>query len=238
LSVALEVTDLTAGWGSVVILEHVSVQAREGGFISILGANGAGKTTLLRTIMGQTRIHGGSIAAFGEPIARKRTYEIVGHGVVLVPDDRGLVPFMTVEDNLRMGLDVGVRSAAGVSITREYIDELFPILQNRGKQLAGSLSGGEQQALAVARALLMQPRCLLLDEPSHGLSPNLIDRMFETLQRIREDLALTVVLVEQLVEVALRLSEFVYVLDRGRIVREGAAELLKTETDLHTAYLG
>jgi branched-chain amino acid transport system ATP-binding protein len=232
----LEIMHLSAYYGDMQVLFDVSLEVRRGEVVTIVGANGAGKTSLLRSISGVMPEVEGEISFEGEPIRRLASYEIVDRGIVHVPEARQLFPFMSVADNLRLGA-FSSRARPHVRDSLEYVYEFLPILKERSKQLAGSLSGGEQQMCAVGRGLMAQPKLLMLDEPSLGLAPILVRRTFDVIQEIRE-LGTTILLVEQNVQHALRLSDRAYVLENGRIVLSGGGQELLRDERVCQAYLG
>jgi branched-chain amino acid transport system ATP-binding protein len=227
---------LTAAYGAVVVLWDVTFDVHAGEIVAILGANGAGKTSLLRSLANQTRRVAGDVAFGGESTAGRSADALARSGLVLVPEGRGLIPFMSVAENLQLGLDA--RSSAAQEWELSLVNEMFPILQRRRDTLAGDLSGGEQQMLAIARALLMRPRCLMLDEPSQGLAPKIVDDIFRLFREIREQLEVTVLVVEQNVSQALAVADRAYVLERGRIVMDGASADLRNDPAVRDAYLG
>ena len=232
----LEVDKLRAGYGSVEVLHEVSLHVDEGEIVSILGANGAGKTTTLLTISGLATVMGGAIRLRGENIHTLPSHEIVTRGLAQSPEGRRIFGALSVLENLGLGAFT-VRDQATVERTREWIFELFPRLYERREQLAGTLSGGEQQMLAIARALMAQPRLLLLDEPSLGLAPLLVKAIFETVRKVNES-GVTILIVEQNARAALKLATRGYVLEMGRIVMEDTAERLLANPSVQQAYLG
>jgi branched-chain amino acid transport system ATP-binding protein len=232
----LSVDGLTAAYGSVVVLWDVTFDVHRGEIVAILGANGAGKTSLLRSLANQTRRVSGDVSFDGEPTASRSADTLARSGLVLVPEGRGLIPFMSVAENLQLGLDA--RRSAAQDWERSLVSEMFPILERRRDQLAGDLSGGEQQMLAIARAMLMRPRCLMLDEPSQGLAPKIVEDIFRLFRNIREQLEITVLLVEQNVSQALKVADRAYVLERGRIVMAGDSAQLRDDPAVREAYLG
>ena len=217
---ALVLRDVRAGYGATVVLEDIDVALAERGSLAVLGRNGVGKTTLLATIMGHTTFHAGEIEYRGRPIARLPVYERSRLGIGYVPQTRDVFPSLTLEENL------GVAARPG-PWTLERVYALFPRLAARRRQLGGALSGGEQQMLSIARALVGQPSLLLLDEPLEGLAPIIVDALLDAVSRLVREDALTVVLVEQSAKLALEVTQEVLVLNRGRIVHHGpSAELL------------
>ena len=232
----LELDGIAAAYGHVRALWDVSLSVREGEIVTLLGANGAGKTTTMRVISGVLRPERGEVRIAGRPIQRLRAPQIVGAGVVQIPEGRHLWPRMTVTENL----ELGAFAPRGRAVARETIASvlsLFPRLAERRTQLAGTLSGGEQQMLAIGRGLMSRPRLLMLDEPSLGLAPLLVHEVFETIRRIRED-GVTVLLVEQNVQQALEIASRGYVLETGRIVRSGTSAELREDPEIRRAYLG
>ena len=232
----LEVDNLHAGYGRVRVLHGVSLYVNEGEIVSILGANGAGKTTTMQTISGLVRTTGGAIRFRGEDMHTLPSHEVVQRGVTQSPEGRHVFGVLTVLENLRLGAFT-VRDHALTAQTLDWIFELFPRLHERREQLAGTLSGGEQQMLAIGRALMGQPKLLLLDEPSLGLAPLLVKSIFETVRVINER-GVTVLIVEQNARAALKLANRGYVLELGRIVMEDTAEKLLADPSIQEAYLG
>jgi branched-chain amino acid transport system ATP-binding protein len=232
----LELNSVRAGYGSFQALFDVSLEVRKGEAVAVIGPNGAGKTTLMRVISGLIRPTLGSISMEGADLVRTPAHRIVEAGIAHVPESRRLFPRMTVEDNLRMG---GFTPSARPKFQQrlEVVYELFPRLRERRRQLAGSMSGGEQQMCAIGRALMSEPRLLLLDEPSAGLAPVIVEQVFELVKRLRAG-GLTVLIVEQNVQQVLRVVERAYLLKAGSIRSRGtAAELLASDT-IREAYLG
>ena len=232
----LELTDVRAGYGRLQALFDVSLEVRPGEAVAVIGPNGAGKTTLMRAISGLVRPSSGSILLDDVDLAATPAHRIVGLGIAHVPENRRLFPRMTVEDNLRMG---GFVPAARPRYRErlDFVYELFPRMRDRRRQLAGTMSGGEQQMCAIGRALMSEPRLLLLDEPSAGLAPVVVQQVFELLTRIRAG-GLTVLIVEQNVKQVLRVVDRAYVLEAGRIRAAGAAAELLGSAALQEAYLG
>lgn len=232
----LEVTGLHVRYGAIRAIKGIDLHVEEGELVAVIGANGAGKTTTLAAIAGAHRASAGTITLEGREIQRRRSAEIARRGISLVPEDRGIFPSLTVDENLRLGSYL-LSDSAEVSRMRRQIFERFPILEQRADQGAGTLSGGEQQQLAIARALLTKPRLLMLDEPSLGLSPTLVDRMFEVIQELHAE-GVTILLVEQNVSRALDLADRVYVLTNGVMTANGSPEEIRSSVDVETAYLG
>lgn len=237
MSAALQIENLHAGYGLASVLEGITVAVEKGEIVSVVGANGAGKTTLLSTIAGIITPTQGRIVFDGNDISRAKAHDLPSKGLAMVPEGGRLFPFMTVQENLEMG-GFSQRNAPEFSATMDEVMELFPILSERRDQLAAHLSGGERQMCAVARAVMSRPKLLMLDEPSVGLSPKMGGRVFELVETLARGKGLTVVLVEQNVLEALNVSDRAYVLDHGRIVREGAASELGGDPAIQAAYMG
>ena len=231
----LEARDLTVYYDGALALNNVSLTVEDGKFISVVGPNGAGKTTILRTISGLEEPDSGTITFDGERIDKLPAYKIVKKGVVHCPERRRLFPEMSVLENLKIG--AYLRKDRGVAKDMETCFQLFPVLKERLDQQSRTLSGGEQQMLAIARALMSKPKLLLIDEPSLGLAPMLKNRMFDTIKKIQL-LGVTVLLVEQDVSVALDISDRIYVIAHGRIITEGTREQLMKNRDVREIYLG
>ena len=232
----LVVEGVQAGYDEVPVLWDVSLRVPEGTVVSVIGANGAGKTTLLRTISGLIRPMRGDITFDGTRLNDLKPHQIAALGIAHVPEGRGVFAYQTVERNLYLG--GYLRPKEEIEETLERVFALFPRLAERRHQRAGTLSGGEQQMLVIARGLMSRPRLLMLDEPSLGLMPKLVDEIFDLVQRIRDEEKVTILLVEQNVREALAISDYAYVLQTGRIVAEGKGEeLLETEI-VRKAYLG
>ena len=234
--VMLEVNNLTVAYGAITAVKDLSLTVREGEIVTLIGSNGAGKSTTLRTISGLLHAKAGSITFQGETISGIPGHEIVKRGLCQSPEGRRIFPRMTVDENLDLGAFLR-KDTAGVAASREYVLDLFPRLRERITQKAGTMSGGEQQMLAVARALMGQPKLLILDEPSMGLAPVLVDLIFETIEKIREQ-GTTVLLVEQNALAALRIADYAYVLESGHLKLEGKAGDLANDPAIAKAYLG
>jgi len=228
----LEVGGLTVAYGGAVALDDVSIWVEEGAFVAIIGANGAGKTTLLNTIMGLLPVRSGTLRYLGESLLGVPAQERVARGIALVSEDRDLFATMSVEDNLRLG---GYRRRGSGGLDEVY--DLFPRLLERRKQLVRTLSGGEQQMVAVGRALMSRPRLLLLDEPSMGLAPIVVRQIFDSIVALRRR-GITCVLVEQNAPLALSVASRGYVMQLGRITAEGTAAELSDLNRLNDSYLG
>ncbi len=232
----LEVRDLEVAYGHVEAVRGVSLSVGEGQFVTLIGPNGAGKTSLLSALAGLVRPKAGKVALGGKDVTGLPAHAAVAAGISLVPEGRAILGRMTVEENLRLAGELR-RPKAEVATAIEEQYRRFPILGERRAQLAGSLSGGQQQMLAFARALMARPRILLLDEPSMGLSPLLVKQVFEIVQAIHREGA-TILLVEQNARLALSITEHAWVLERGRVVFEGASEALARDERVMAAYLG
>jgi branched-chain amino acid transport system ATP-binding protein len=232
----LELRKVDAFYGKIQALSAVSLRVDEGKIVSLLGANGAGKTTMVRTIVGLNRTANNDIRFEGQPIGKVPPHRIVRLGIAMVPERREVFPDMKVIDNLEMGAYTR-RNRADVHRDIEWIYSLFPVLAERRKQRAAALSGGQQQMLAVGRALMSRPRLLLLDEPTLGLAPLIVKQIFETLRLLNQD-GMTILLIEQNANQALKLSEYSYILENGRIVREGESSFLRTDPAVQQSYLG
>jgi branched-chain amino acid transport system ATP-binding protein len=231
----LEVRGLATSYGNIKAVKGIDLDVAEGAIVCILGANGAGKTTLMKTVSGLLKPAAGRIAFRKEDITGLAPDRIVRKGIVLVPEGRAILSRMTVLENLEMG--AYHRKDNGIRKDLEAVMERFPILKARKEQRGGSLSGGEQQMLAIARALLSRPRLLLLDEPSLGLAPLVVADIFRILREINAD-GTTVLLVEQNVKQALKVSRFAYVLETGKIVHSGPAAELRNDPKIMESYLG
>jgi branched-chain amino acid transport system ATP-binding protein len=232
----LEVSDLHAGYGPLAVLHGVGFTVEEGGISTLLGANGAGKTTTLRAVCGMVKPKG-SIKLAGEAIAGRATEDIVRRGVAHVPEGRGTFLDLSAEENLRIGAYTR-RDKAGVKQDLERCYHYFPRLRERRHQQAGTLSGGEQQMLAIARALMLRPRLLLLDEPSFGLAPLVVQEIFRIMEVIRREQKVGMLLVEQNASLALEVADHAYLLETGRVVMGGPAEEVKRDEGVRKAYLG
>lgn len=234
----LEIADITTAYDGIVAVRNVSLAVREGQAVSLIGSNGAGKSTLLNTISGVLRPQDGRILFEGTDIVRLRPHVISRRGVLHVPEGRQVLGPLSVRENLTLGrLAMRGRSHARNDDDLERVFALFPVLRERQGLAAGQLSGGEQQMLALGRALMGQPRLLLLDEPSLGLAPTLVNQVFEVLEYLHRD-GLTILLVEQNARRALRFTDYTYVIDHGSIVREGTSATLRDDPAIIAHYLG
>lgn len=235
----LSVKGLSAGYGAIQAINDIHLEAPRGRIVSIIGANGAGKSTLLKTIAGLNRSAGGKVEFDGQTITGMSADHIVGLGLSLVAEGRQIFSHMSVEDNIRLGAYLYYKQGRHAQIRQqmEKVYDLFPILSKRASQISGSLSGGEQQMLAIARALMINPTLLLLDEPSMGLAPIVVRSIFTIIQQLNT-MGTTIVLVEQNARAALRIAHFAYVLETGRVVLEGPATTLIDNPNIKSAYLG
>jgi len=233
----LELRDVDTYYGNIQALKGVSMRVAEGEVITLIGANGAGKSTTLMSICGIVPPRNGEILFQGKPIQGRSPDEIVALGISQVPEGRRIFPLLSVAENLDMGAFLR-RDKDGIKKDLEYIYGLFPILAERRNQAGGTLSGGEQQMLAISRALMARPQLLLLDEPSLGLAPLIVKRIFEIIQRINADSKTTIFLVEQNANLALKAAHRGYVMENGRITLEDQAERLLANEDVRKAYLG
>ncbi|MCA1657116.1 MAG: ABC transporter ATP-binding protein [Actinobacteria bacterium] len=232
----LDVKGLVAGYGAVPVLREVSLSVPEGGIVAVVGANGAGKTTLLRALSGVVRPGAGTVRTGSRDVAGMRAHDIVRLGVAHVPEGRHVFARLSVSENLRLGAYT-LGDARAIQQAHDAVFELFPVLQQRGRQRAGTLSGGEQQMLAVGRALMSRPRLLLLDEPTLGIAPLIVEKLFDAIGRLPA-LGTAVLLVEQNVREALELAGHAYVLQTGRIVLDGPGSELLGSDLVRQAYLG
>lgn len=233
----LEVQNLQAAHGAMQVLWGASLNVAQGSITSLLGPNGVGKSSLLGSIMGWTRILGGSVLFDGNDVTRLPSHQMVELGVTLVPEGKHLFRDMTVRENLQMG--AYPRRARGQQAqSLAQVLELFPRLAERQNQRAGSLSGGEQQMVTIARSLMTRPRLLMLDEPSQGLAPKLVHEMFDTIARLRKEAGLTILLVDQNATATLETADYVYVMHEGTIKLEGPAAEMADRPEMREAYLG
>jgi branched-chain amino acid transport system ATP-binding protein len=236
MSTVIELKNINAGYGPIQVLWDVNLKVYEGEIIAVLGPNGAGKTTLLRTIMGLTNLYSGNISYYGREISKLSPYERVKLGITLVPEGRQLFPHMSVYENLLLGA-YSLKDEKRIRDRLEFVSNLFPFIKTRSWQKAGSLSGGEQQMIAIARALMSYPKLLMLDEPSQGLAPKIVQEVFSTLRKLRDEERITMLIVEQYVRDALEASERVYVIRGGRIVYEARAGDVKDKSEFIKLYL-
>ncbi|MDH7594502.1 MAG: ABC transporter ATP-binding protein [Methanomicrobiales archaeon] len=228
----LEIDRINVYYGALQVLWNVSLRIEKGELVTLVGSNGAGKSTLVGSIFGFSKVKGGRLLFEGEEITNLPTYDVVKKGLAMVPERRELFPKMTVYENLILGSYI-----KGTGGDLAYVYELFPLLKEREAQLAGTLSGGEQQMLAIARSLMAEPKLLVLDEPSLGLSPKLVLLVLETVKRLNQE-GLTILLVEQNIRHALEISTRAYILEGGRIIKAGPARDLLEDKDVRESYLG
>lgn len=232
----LEIRDLCVSYGGIRALKGVSLSVDEGQIVTLIGANGAGKSTTLRAISGLQKVQSGSILYGGEELTSLPAKEIVRRGIIHVPEGRRVFPDMTVAENLKIGTFLRTDKAA-IAQDMDYVYSLFPRLKERSWQLAGTLSGGEQQMLAVGRALMSRPKVLMMDEPSLGLAPLIVKDIFSIIRRVNQD-GITVLLIEQNANAALRIADYGYVLETGTIALSGTGEELLKNESVREAYLG
>lgn len=232
----LEVTNLTAGYGAIQILWDISLRVARGEIVTLLGANGAGKTTTIRALAGEITPSGGAVKFLDQDITRLGAHKTVETGLVEIPEGRQIWGGLSIEDNLDLGA-YSKRARPDRHRSKDWVYSLFPVLAQRRKTAARDLSGGQQQMLAIGRALMSKPQLLMLDEPSLGLAPKIVEELFGILVRINEE-QISLLLVEQNVDFALRIADRAYVLEHGRMTREGAAEDLRRSDDVRAAFLG
>jgi branched-chain amino acid transport system ATP-binding protein len=232
----LELENVSSGYGKVQILWNVSCRIEEKEIVSIVGPNGAGKTTLVKTIMGLLPAKSGAIRFKGESIQQLPPYEIVKKGLVMIPEGREIFPRMTVEENLLLGA-YAVKDKKTVQDTKEKVYDIFPVLKKKEKSQAQTLSGGEQQMLVICRSLMSNPSLLILDEPSLGLAPIIVEKVLDTVAKINED-GVTILLVEQDIQSSLGIADRGYVLEEGKIIIEGKGRELLSNSHIKEVYLG
>ena len=232
----LKVRDLVVAYGGIEALKGISIDVPDGQIVTLIGANGAGKSTLLRSIIGLVKVKSGSVEYNGEPLVGLNSQQIVSKGLTLVPEGRRVFPNLTVLENLRIGAYMR-KDEDGIAADIKWVYEIFPRLQERHWQMAGTLSGGEQQMLALGRALMSRPKLMMMDEPSLGLAPLVIKEIFNIIRRINEG-GTTVLLVEQNANMALKVAHHAYVLETGRIKMEGSGRELLENEEIKEAYLG
>ncbi|MDP2624295.1 MAG: ABC transporter ATP-binding protein [Actinomycetota bacterium] len=240
MTAGLEVTGVSAYYGKIRVLEEVSLRIEPGEIVTLIGANGAGKTTLLRTVCGMMRARGGSVTFDGKDATRVGAERLVAQGMAHVPENRQLFDTMTVDENLVLGAYRRYRRAGRSAIDKDLdaVFEIFPILRERLEQQAGTLSGGQQQMLAIGRGLMARPRLMLLDEPSLGLAPLVVRELFAIIARLRDEEGMTVLLVEQNARAALKLADRAYVMEVGCVAFDGSADALLADERVLAAYLG
>jgi branched-chain amino acid transport system ATP-binding protein len=233
----LKIENLVATYGKIKALKGVTLQVDDGEIIAVIGANGAGKSTLLKSVLGLVKLEGGRITFNGLELTRLKYYTIVSSGISIVPEGRGIIPNLTVEGNLEIGTFSRKKDKALDARLYEQVYEYFPRLRERRKQMGGTLSGGEQQMLAIGRALMSQPKLLALDEPSMGLAPMMVNQVFEIIKKIKQT-GTTMMLVEQNARKALKVSDRVYVLNTGLVVATDESKNMLKNPELLKAYLG
>ncbi len=233
----LRVKDLESGYGPMQVLWKPSLQTKKGAITSLLGPNGVGKSTFLSTVFGSVKPWGGSIYYEEKDVTYMPTHKKVEMGLALVPEGKHLFPEMNVYENLVMGAYVK-KASRHREESLALVYSLFPVLKERSGQLAGSLSGGEQQMVTVGRALMTKPQLIMLDEPSQGLAPLLVQEVFRTIQKMKEEIGLTVLLIEQNADASLSAADFVYIMHEGRIKAKGSPEEIKGSPEIREAYLG
>ena len=233
----LSVSDLSVSYGAISALSGISFTIEQGSIVTLIGGNGAGKTTTLRTISGLLRPKSGTVTFLGENISALAPLKIVARGLCHVPEGRMIFSNLTVDENLSMGAYLQ-NDAALIAKNRDYVFSIFPRLKERIKQTAGTLSGGEQQMLAIGRAFMSNPKFLMLDEPSLGIAPRLISTIFEKIVEINKTHGITILLVEQNANLALEVSSYAYCLETGRIAMEGESKKLRADPQLKATYLG
>ena len=233
----LEVSNLSVSYGAIAALRGISLKVAKGAIVTLIGGNGAGKTTTLRTVSGLHRPLGGTVRFLGEDITRLPAHKIVARGLGHVPEGRMIFSNLTVDENLAMGAYL-LKDRAAIARNRDYVFGIFPRLKERVNQTAGTLSGGEQQMLAIGRALMGDPKFLMLDEPSLGIAPRLISTIFEKVIEINRDRGIAILLVEQNANLALEISTYAYVMETGHVTIEGPSADLRNNPQLKAAYLG
>jgi len=233
----LEITDLFVSYGAISALRGVSLKVGKGAIVTLIGGNGAGKTTTLRTISGLLRPKSGKVTFLGEDITQVPAHRIVARGLGHVPEGRMIFSNLTVDENLAMGAYLQ-KDKAAIAANRDYVFEIFGRLKERLRQTAGTLSGGEQLMLAIGRAIMGEPKFLMLDEPSLGIAPRLISTIFERIIEINRDRGIAILLVEQNANLALEISSYAYVLETGHVTMEGPSADLRKNPQLKAAYLG
>ena len=232
----LKVSGLKVSYGGIKAVKGIDLEVREKELVSLIGSNGAGKTTTMKAVTGSLPFEAGNIEYLGNSIKGKGAWDLVREGLVMVPEGRGIFTRMSITENLQMGAYIRT-DKAGIAKDIERMFDLFPRLRERKDQLAGTMSGGEQQMLAMARALMSQPKVLLLDEPSMGLSPIMVDKIFEVVRNVPAE-GVTIVLVEQTAQRALQIADRGYVMDSGEITMTGSGKSLLTDPKVREAYLG
>jgi branched-chain amino acid transport system ATP-binding protein len=233
----LVVKDLESGYGPMQVLWKPSIEVKKGSITSLLGPNGAGKSTLLSTVLGSVEPWKGTVEYEGKDITRLPSHKKVDMGLALVPEGKHLFPNMTVFENLTMGAYLK-KALKYKNESLELVYDLFPRLKEREKQNAGSLSGGEQQMVTIGRALMSKPKLIMLDEPSQGLAPKLVGEVFETIQKMKNEIGLTILLIEQNADASLNAADYVYIMHEGVIKADGTPDEIKGSKDIREAFLG
>jgi branched-chain amino acid transport system ATP-binding protein len=233
----LEIKNLGVNYGSITALKGISLEVKQGDIVTLIGANGAGKTTTLKTISGLLRVRSGEIYYEGNRIANLPPHQIVKLGISHVPEGRMIFANLTVQENLRMGAYLQ-KDKAAIRSEQDFVFGMFPRLKERQSQVAGTLSGGEQQMLAIGRALMSRPKFLMMDEPSLGIAPLLVKTIFEKIVEINRERGITILLVEQNANLALEISRYGYVLETGRIILQDNSAALRQNPQVKSAYLG
>ena len=237
MSTMLKIENLESGYGPMQVLWQPSLEVKKGTITSLLGPNGVGKSTLLKTVLGVVEPWGGKIFYEGKDVTNLPSHKKVDLGLTLVPEGKHLFGGMTVHENLIMGA-YRKEAMQYINESLELVYSLFPILKERDTQGAGTLSGGQQQMVTIARALMTKPKMIMLDEPSQGLAPKLVGEVFETIGKLQAEIGLTILLVEQNAEASLNAANYVYIMHEGRIKAEGKPEYIKGSPDIREAYLG
>ena len=232
----LEINNLSVNYGGIQALKNISMKVEEGKIVTLIGANGAGKSTTLRSIVNLVKVKGGEIKYNNQNLVGKGTKNIVKMGITLVPEGRRIFPDLTIYENLTLGAYTR-KNFAEIKNDMDWVYSLFPRLKEREKQFGGTLSGGEQQMLAVGRALMSKPKILMLDEPSMGLAPLIVKDIFNIIKKVH-DQGVTILLIEQNAKAALHIADYAYVLETGQIVLEGSGKELSENDDVRKAYLG
>lgn len=233
----LEIRNLCVSYGGIAALHGISLDVPAGRIVTLLGSNGAGKSSTLRAVSGIAKVQSGTITFEGRPITSTSAHRLVALGIAHAPEGRLIFSNLTVLENLRMGAHLR-RDKPGIATDLEHVFVLFPRLKERLQQAAGTLSGGEQQMLSIARALMSKPKCLLLDEPSLGIAPLLVQTIFARIVEINREMGVTILLVEQNANLALQIADYGYVLETGRIILQDSAASLRDNPDIRSAYLG
>lgn len=233
----LQIEKIDVYYGDVQVIHHLSMDVKQGELVAVIGGNGAGKTTLIKTISGIMKPRQGAITFEGQTISGMEAHRLVGLGIVQIPEGRLLFPDMSVRENLEMGAYM-IKDKQKISKNISATFDMFPILAERQKQAAGTLSGGEQQMLAIGRGLMSDPKLIMLDEPSLGLAPKLVQSIFDMVVRINKEMGMTVLLVEQNVQHSCKISDRAFVIENGEVVLKGSGQEMLTNEHVRRAYLG